>query len=57
MKVIPVPVLTDNYSYLVCDTKSKIALAIDPAEHQPMLDAAKKEGVEIKKVLTTHHHW
>jgi hydroxyacylglutathione hydrolase len=57
MKVIPVPVLSDNYAYLVIDEKEKIAIAIDPAEPEKVLEAAKKEGVKVTLVATTHHHW
>lgn len=31
MKVIPVPLFEDNYSYLVVDEASNEALAVDPA--------------------------
>jgi hypothetical protein len=30
--IIQVPVLSDNYSYLLCDTKTGEAFAVDPAE-------------------------
>ncbi|KAL6079383.1 hydroxyacylglutathione hydrolase [Balamuthia mandrillaris] len=56
MEVVPVPVLSDNYAYLLIDSKNKIAAAVDPAEHERVIEAAKREGVEIKAVLTTHHH-
>lgn len=32
MKVIPVPVLSDNYAYLIIDTTTNIAAVVDPAE-------------------------
>jgi len=32
-------------------------LAVDPAEPGTVLAAAKKEGVTITTILTTHHHW
>jgi len=56
MKVVPVPVLSDNYAYLVFDEISKVAAAVDPAEPEKVLIAAKTEGVKISTVLTTHHH-
>eukprot|EP01121_Diplochlamys_sp_Union-15-3_P006651 TRINITY_DN17159_c0_g1_i1.p1 TRINITY_DN17159_c0_g1~~TRINITY_DN17159_c0_g1_i1.p1 ORF type:complete len:259 (-),score=51.84 TRINITY_DN17159_c0_g1_i1:6-782(-) len=57
MKVVQVPVLSDNYSYLVIDEKSKKAAAVDPAEADKVIQAAEKLGVRITTVLTTHHHW
>jgi len=56
MKIVQVPVLSDNYSYLVIDEKSKTALAVDPAGPSEMLVAIKKEDVTLTTILTTHHH-
>jgi len=49
-------VLSDNYSFLIVDEQNKVALAVDPAGPQEMLDAASKEGAKLISVLTTHHH-
>lgn len=56
MRVVPVPVLDDNYAYLLIDSAGKTA-AIDPVEPKKLIAAAEKEGVEITAVITTHHHW
>uniref|UniRef100_A0A7N4PG36 PNKD metallo-beta-lactamase domain containing n=1 Tax=Sarcophilus harrisii TaxID=9305 RepID=A0A7N4PG36_SARHA len=32
VKVLPIPVLLDNYSYLIIDTQSKLAVAVDPSD-------------------------
>jgi hydroxyacylglutathione hydrolase len=56
-RVVPVPVLSDNYAYLLIDERDKIAAAVDPAEPKKVLAAAEKEGVPIKAIYTTHHHW
>eukprot|EP01112_Ceratiomyxa_fruticulosa_P001228 TRINITY_DN1123_c0_g2_i1.p1 TRINITY_DN1123_c0_g2~~TRINITY_DN1123_c0_g2_i1.p1 ORF type:complete len:314 (+),score=79.52 TRINITY_DN1123_c0_g2_i1:40-981(+) len=56
MRVIPVPVLNDNYSYLVIDESTNEAAAVDPVEPQKILGEAEKQGVKITTVLTTHHH-
>lgn len=34
VKIIPIPVLSDNYSYLIIDTSSNIAVVVDPADPQ-----------------------
>ncbi|PWA57199.1 metallo-hydrolase/oxidoreductase superfamily protein [Artemisia annua] len=57
MKVIHIPCLEDNYAYLVIDEKTKQGLAVDPVEPEKVISAAKEHGVELKLVLTTHHHW
>ena len=56
MKVTPVPVLSDNYSYLLTANDGTTA-AIDPAEPSKVITAAEREGLKISSVLTTHHHW
>ncbi len=57
MKIVPVPVLSDNYAYLLIDERSHEAAAVDPAEADKVLSAAQHHGVHITSVLTTHHHW
>lgn len=57
MRVVPVPVLQDNYSYLIVDEAERVAAVVDCAEVQPVLDAAGAEGVTITRVLSTHHHF
>ena len=56
MRVVVVPVLSDNYSYLIIDDASKEASCVDPAEAHIVVAAARKEGVRLVSVLTTHHH-
>lgn len=34
IKIIPISVLSDNYSYLVVDTASGVAVVVDPADPQ-----------------------
>lgn len=36
IKIIPVPILSDNYSYVVIDTASNLAVVVDPADPQPV---------------------
>ena len=32
MTIVPVPILDDNYAYLVIDTVSNLAVAVDPSD-------------------------
>ncbi|KAM0023673.1 putative hydroxyacylglutathione hydrolase [Helianthus debilis subsp. tardiflorus] len=57
MKVIHIPCLEDNYSYLVIDENTKQGAVVDPVEPEKVIGVAKENGVELKLVLTTHHHW
>ncbi|CAM9512887.1 unnamed protein product [Choristocarpus tenellus] len=55
--VIPVPVLNDNYAYLLVDRESRMAACIDPAEPEKVIKAAKDHNVTISALLCTHKHW
>uniref|UniRef100_A0A2K5QAH2 Hydroxyacylglutathione hydrolase, mitochondrial n=1 Tax=Cebus imitator TaxID=2715852 RepID=A0A2K5QAH2_CEBIM len=57
MKVEVLPALTDNYMYLVMDDETKEAAIVDPVQPQKVVEEAKKHGVKLTTVLTTHHHW
>jgi hydroxyacylglutathione hydrolase len=56
LTLLQIPVLTDNYIYLLHDPVSKETAAIDPALAPPVLDALDKEGWRLAYVLNTHHH-
>jgi len=56
MKVVPVPVRSDNYAYILVDEGSKKAVAVDPYDVPKVTSSAQGLGVEIVACLTTHHH-
>ena len=56
LEVVRVPVLSDNYAWLLHDPDSGDTLAIDPGEAQPLLDAAAARGWRIGQVWNTHWH-
>jgi len=56
MRVVAVPVRSDNYAYLLIDESTKKAAAVDPFDVPKVKAAAEKEGVELISLLTTHHH-
>lgn len=56
MKVIPVPVRSDNYAYLLVDEKTNTATAVDVYDVPKVQAAAAEAGVQITAALTTHHH-
>ena len=55
--MVPVPMLQDNYGYLLIDDERKEAAAVDPVEPLKILAALEKEKVSLVAILTTHHHW
>lgn len=56
LQVEIVPILEDNYCYLLRSEDSKCAV-IDPGESLPVIDALEKLGWTVDFVLNTHHHW
>jgi hydroxyacylglutathione hydrolase len=56
MEIVLVPLLTDNYGYLLHDSATGATAAVDPSEAAPVLDAASKRGWRLSHVLNTHHH-
>lgn len=56
MRVVPVPVRSDNYAYLLIDDKTNTAAAVDPYDVPTVSAAADTLGVKLVAALTTHHH-
>jgi hydroxyacylglutathione hydrolase len=56
LDIIQIPVLTDNYIYLLHDAVSGETAVVDPAEAEPVLDVLKEKGWQLTYILNTHHH-
>jgi len=52
----PVPILSDNYAWLLRDTASGAVAIVDPAEPKPVIAALEKAGGRLDLILLTHHH-
>ncbi len=50
------PVLNDNYIYLIHDPVSGATAAVDPALAQPVLDVLDQNSWQLTAILNTHHH-
>uniref|UniRef100_A0ACB8G1J2 Uncharacterized protein n=1 Tax=Sphaerodactylus townsendi TaxID=933632 RepID=A0ACB8G1J2_9SAUR len=57
VKILPIPVLSNNYSYLVIDTGSNCAIAVDPSDPSAVQAVIEEEGVTLEAILCTHKHW
>lgn len=51
-----IPVLSDNYVYLVHETETGQTAVVDPAVVDPVLEEADRLGWKITHILNTHHH-
>jgi hydroxyacylglutathione hydrolase len=56
MKIIQIPLLRDNYGYLLVCEKTNQAAIVDPSEAEPVLRRVEQEKVELVAILNTHHH-
>jgi len=56
MEIIQIPVLTDNYIYLLHEHASGMTAAVDPAEAAPVLGVLESCGWTLTHILNTHHH-
>jgi len=56
LQVVRVPVLSDNYAWLVHDPPSGETAVVDPGEADPVLAAAGARGWTISQVWNTHWH-
>jgi len=56
LTIIPVPVLSDNYAWLIHDSDSGETAAVDPSVGAPVMEAAGEHGWTITQVFNTHWH-
>jgi len=56
IEIVAVPVLTDNYVWLLHDSATGETAAVDPSVADPVLEAAAAQGWRLTQVLNTHWH-
>jgi len=56
LAIVPVPVLSDNYVWLIHDPATQETAAVDPSVGPPVLEAAAARGWRLTQVLNTHWH-
>ncbi len=57
MEIVPVPMLSDNYGYLVCCPRTGEAAIVDPSEGEAVAGQVTNLGLRLTAILATHHHW
>lgn len=57
LDVITIPLLRDNYGYLLADRARGTAVVIDPSEAEPVQRALEAEQLALAAIWCTHHHW
>ncbi|MGD1902029.1 MAG: hydroxyacylglutathione hydrolase [Geitlerinemataceae cyanobacterium] len=56
MEILRLPVLDDNYVFLLFDPATKTAAVVDPAVHAPVLEALADRDATLVTIFNTHHH-
>lgn len=56
LEIQQIPVLSDNYVYLVREPRSGGVAVVDPAVADPVMARAEELGWRITHILNTHHH-
>ena len=57
MKTEIIKCLQDNYSYIILDESNNNACVVDPGESFPIIDFVESNGIKLKYILNTHHHY
>ncbi|HEX3347843.1 MAG TPA: hydroxyacylglutathione hydrolase [Acetobacteraceae bacterium] len=52
----PIPILSDNYAWLLRDEPTGAVAIVDPAEVDPIVAAIDAAGGRLDMILLTHHH-
>ncbi|MEM8642731.1 MAG: hydroxyacylglutathione hydrolase [Cyanobacteria bacterium P01_G01_bin.54] len=56
MEIVRLPMLFDNYTFLLADGRLQTAVVIDPAEARPVLDVLRQHQLTLVAIWNTHHH-
>jgi hydroxyacylglutathione hydrolase len=56
MHIYRIPVLSDNYIFLLHDPEHDTAAVVDPAEANPVLQKLTELGAKLVAIFNTHHH-
>ena len=51
-----VPILKDNYAWLLKDSQTGATAIVDPADAAPIIAAIENAGGRLDMILLTHHH-
>jgi len=56
VEILRLPVLRDNYVFLLIESEGSRAAVVDPAIAEPVAALLQQRGLELVLVLQTHHH-
>src|SRR5690554_706286 len=56
LSISAIPAFQDNYIWLLKSSGSACAV-VDPGDAQPVIDELQRQGLDLRYILLTHHHW
>ena len=57
INITQIPVMTDNFIYILHNNITNEAAVIDPAEAGPVIDMLNEKDLTLTHILNTHHHY
>ncbi|KAK2153949.1 hypothetical protein LSH36_281g10074 [Paralvinella palmiformis] len=57
LRILPIAMSLDNYSYLITDERSNISVLVDPSEPNAVQRVLDAERITPTAILCTHKHW
>ncbi|MEM1367567.1 MAG: hydroxyacylglutathione hydrolase [Cyanobacteria bacterium P01_H01_bin.15] len=57
MDILQIPVLRDNYTFVLHDPQTNQAIVIDPGEAKPVANCIEYIEADLVAIWHTHHHW
>ena len=57
LQIVQIPVLSDNYVYLVHEPRDRLTGVVDPSLAEPVLETLDRQGWKLDYIINTHHHW
>jgi hydroxyacylglutathione hydrolase len=56
LEITPIPLLSDNYAWLIRDVDQDVTVVVDPSEAAPVVAYLRQRHLRLDAVLNTHHH-
>jgi hydroxyacylglutathione hydrolase len=56
LEIVTIPILKDNYAFVLVDRSRQQATVFDPGESVPIIDWLVESNLELVNIWITHHH-
>ena len=57
IEVTQIPILEDNYTYILHEKHENVVGCLDPGESEPILEFLSKKKLKLDFIFNTHHHY